>query len=136
VFRFALGEAGMVKDDFRPGALLHELEPRDRVHTRIPVDHSPALHDSLARQEFEVPSHDMPGEERERAAHFTADFRRRCPLHLAHPHGSAEVYDFVELFCVGKRFIHALPARLENRFLMNRFRRARNVLLRSRPTLG
>src|SRR5260370_40150195 len=77
----------------------------------------------------------MPGEERERAAHFTADFRRRCPLHLAHPHGSAEVYDFVELFCVGERLIHALPALLEKNLLVDGFRRPGSFLLGSRPSL-
>src|SRR5260370_4846596 len=78
----------------------------------------------------------MPGEERERAAHFTADFRRRCPLHLAHPHGSAEVYHFVELFCVGERLIHALPARLEKNLLVDGFRRPGNFLVGSRPSLS
>src|SRR5258708_21454720 len=102
MYSLPLGEACMVKHNLGPDALLHEFELHNRVDTRIPGDHSPGLHNSLVWHEFEVPSHDMAGEEGERAAHFTADFRRRCPQHLARPHGSAEVYDLVERFCFGK----------------------------------
>jgi hypothetical protein len=48
-------------------------------------------------------------------------------------HNSAELYDLVKLFGVGKRFVNALPARFENWLLVNGFRRTGNLVLGSRP---
>src|SRR6266436_7955707 len=124
----------MVKCDLGPGALLHQLKFRNRVDARSPAARSPSLHDSLVRHEFDVPSRDVPTEERERASHFTTDLR----WFISQVHGlhdSTELYDLVELFGVGKRFVDTLPARLENGLLVNRLRRARNLLLGARPSL-
>ena len=133
-FRLAFRKAGMVKYDFGSGALLHELEPRNRIDARSPAARSPGLHDALVRHKFDVSSRDVPAEERERTSHFTTDL---CGL-VSQVHGlhdSTELYDFVELFGVGKRFVDAFPARFENRLLMDGFRRARN-LLSSRPSIS
>src|ERR1700726_4394930 len=69
-FRVALGKAGMVKDDFGPGALLQELESRNRVNTRSPVSHSPGLDDARVRHKFDVSPEDNAAEKCERTSHF------------------------------------------------------------------
>ena len=125
----------MVKYDLGPGALLHELELRNRIDARSPAACSPGLHDSLVRHKFDVSSRDVPAEERERASYFTTDLRWL----VSQVHGlqdSTELYDLVELFGVGKRFVHALAARFENGLLVNGFRRTLNLLLGSRPSLS
>ena len=65
----------MVKYDLGSGALLHELELRNRIDARSPAARSPGLHDALVRHKFDVSSRDVPAEERERASHFTTDLR-------------------------------------------------------------
>ena len=133
-FRLALRKTRMVKYDFGSGALLHEFEFRNRIDARGPAARSPGLHDSLVRHQFDVSSRDMPTEERERASHFTTDLR--ALVSQVHGlHDSTELYDLVELFGVSKRFVDALGARFENRLLVNGFRRTRNLLLGSRPSL-
>src|SRR5208282_1820186 len=134
-FRLALRKARMVKYDPGPGALLHDFKLRDRVHTRSPAAGSPSLHNSLVRHKFDVSSGDVPAEERERASHFATDLRRLVSQ-VHGLHDSAELYDLVELLGVGKRFVDAVPARFENRLLVNGFRRTRNLLLDRGPTLG
>src|SRR5579864_9281737 len=134
-FRLAFGKARMVEYDLGPGALLHELELRNRIDARSPAARSPRLHDSLVRHKFDVPSRDVAAEERERASHFTTDLRGLA----SQVHGlqdSTELYDLVELLGVGERIIDALPARFETSFLVNGFRRARNLLLGSSPNLS
>src|SRR6266853_251905 len=126
VFPIALGKTGVVKDNLGSGALLRELEFRNRVHTRIPVSDSPGLDDSLVRDKFDMSPHDIAAEARERASHFSADFRRRRPERHPGLHGATELRHLVELFGVGKGFINTFPTRFEHGFLMNGFLRARN----------
>src|SRR5208282_3892103 len=95
----------------------------------------PRLHDSLVGHELDVSSRDVPTEECEGASHFTTDL---CGL-VSDVHGlhdSTELYHLVELFGVGERFVNALPARFEDRFLVNGFRRMRNPVLGFRPSLS
>src|SRR5947209_2235387 len=125
----------MVKYDLGPGALLYEFEFRNRVDTRCPLARSPRLHDSLVRHKFDVSPRDVTAEERERASHFTTDLRRLVPQ-VHGLHDSTELYDLVELFGVGKRFIDALPARSEISLLVNGFRRTGNLFLGSCPGLS
>src|ERR1700687_1196107 len=135
VFPLALGKARMVKHDHSSGALFHELELRNRVDAWFPATRSPGLDDSLVRHQIDVPSHDIAAEKCERASHFTANLRglASCGHGI---HDSAELYDLVELFGVGECFVDVLPARFENSLLVNGFRRTRNLLLGSRPSLG
>jgi hypothetical protein len=122
----------MVKYDLSPGALLHELELRNRIDARSPTARSPGLNDSLVWYKFDLSSRDVPAEERERASHFTTNLRG--PVSEVHGlHDSTELYDFVKLFGVGERFVDALPARFENRLLVNGFRRMRNLRPRFPP---
>src|ERR1700737_4491672 len=132
----ALGETGMVKDDFCSRPLCHEVEFHNRINTWVPGHHSPCLDDSFARDELDVPPHNMAAEKREASAYFTADFRRRRAERHTGFHDPAKLGGLVELFGVGECFVHALAVRLENRFLMNRLRRVRNLLTRARPTAG
>src|ERR1700726_2764784 len=125
----------MVKYDLAPGALLHELELRNRIDAWSPAARSPGLHDSLVRHKFDVSPRDVPTEEHERASHFTADLRGLV-WQVHGLHDSTELYDLVELFGVGKRFVDALPARRENSLLVNGVRRMRNPILCSRPSLS
>jgi hypothetical protein len=111
----------MVKYDLGSGALLHELELRNRIDARIPAARSPGLHDSLVRHKFDVSSRDVPTEERERASRFTTDLRGRVSK-VHGLHDSAELYDLVELFGIDERFVDALPACFETRLLVNGFR--------------
>ncbi len=125
----------MVKYDLGPGALLHELELRNRVDARSPAARSPRLHDTLVRDKLDMPSRDVPAEEGERASHFATDLRRL--VSQAHGlHDATELYDLVELFGVGQRFVDALPACFENSLLVYRFRRMRNLVLGCRPGLS
>src|SRR3981081_1187540 len=124
----------MVERYFGSGPLLRELELRNRVNARIPADLSPSLDDALARYKFDVSSHDMAAEKQERASHFTTDLRGLASR--GHGlHDSTELYDLVELFGVGERFVDARPARFENRLLVNGFCRTRKLLLGSPPGL-
>src|SRR5260370_1092894 len=125
----------MVKYDLGPGALLHELELRDRIDARSPAARSPGLHDSLVRHKFDVSSRDVSTEERERASRFTTDLHGLVSQ-VHGLHDPTELYDLVELFGVDERFVDAFSARFENRFLVNGFRRARDPLLVSRPSLN
>src|ERR1700733_349645 len=117
-FRFAFWKTRMVKYDLGPRALLHKLEPRNRIDARSPAARSPGLHDSLVRHKLDVSSRYVPAKERERASHFTTDFRGL----VSEVHGrqdSTELYDFVKLLGVSERVVDALPVRLENRLLVN-----------------
>jgi len=137
VFPQAPGETGMVKNDLGPGALLREHELRNRVNARIPATHAPCLYDSLVGHEFDVPSRDVPAEERKRASHFTTDLRGLGESRgEAGLHHFTELYDLVELFGVGERFVDALSVRFESNFLVNGFRRTRNLLLGPCPSLS
>src|ERR1700677_2094440 len=125
----------MVKYDLGSGALLHELEPRNRIDARIPAPRSPGLHDSFVRRKFHLSSHNVPAEELERASRFTADLRGLVgQVHGLH--GATQLYDLVELFGVGKCIVDALTARCENRLLVNGVGCMRNPVLCSRPSLS
>jgi len=56
------GKARVVENEFGFGALLRELELRNRVDTRIPADHTPSLNNSLAGRKLDMSSDDMPAE--------------------------------------------------------------------------
>src|ERR1700735_2191357 len=125
----------MVKYDPGPGALLHQLKSRNRVDARWPAARSPSLHDSLVRYKFDLSSRDVPTEESERATRLETDLGGLVsPVHGLHD--PAELYDLVELFGVGERFVHALAARFDNGLLVNGFRGMRNFILGSRPSLN
>src|SRR4029077_9141646 len=133
-FRITFRKARMVENDLGPGALLHQIELRNRIDARRPAARSPGLHDSLVRYKFDVPSRVVPAKECERASHFPADLRGLVSqVHCLHD--ATDLYDLVELFGVSKRFVDALPARFENRLLMNGFRSVRNLLLGPRQSL-
>ena len=116
--RFAVRKARMVKYDLGPRALLHKLEPRNRIDARSPAARSPGLHDSLAWHKFDLSSRYVPAEERERASDFTTDLRGLLS-EVHRLHDSTELYDFVGLFRVSERFVDELPVRFENRLLVN-----------------
>ena len=125
----------MIKYDFGPGALLHEFELRNRIDARTPAARSPSLDDSLVRHKFHLPSCDVPAEQLERAARFTADLRGLVgQVHGLH--SAAQLYDLVELFGVAKHIVNALAARGENRLLVNGVSCMRNSVIGSRPSLG
>src|SRR4029077_20271371 len=136
VFRVALGKAGMVKDDFGSSALLYELEFHYRIDTRIPVDHSPGLDDSRIRHKFDVSSQNDAAEKCERASHFSADFRRHLLERNTGILGCGDLRDLIEQFAISERLVDTTPARPENGFLMNGFRRAGNLLPGCRPDLS
>src|SRR5580700_6093402 len=52
--RFAVRKARLVKYDLGPRALLHQLEPRNRIDARSPAAGSPGLHDSLPQHKFDL----------------------------------------------------------------------------------
>src|SRR5580658_897340 len=125
----------MVKNDPGAGILLDELEPRNRVNAGMPVPRAPGLDNSLVRHELDVPSRDIPAEEREGASHFTTDLGAL----VAQVHGlqhATKLDDLVELFGVNECFVDALPAGFEYGLLVDRFRRMRNFLRGFRPSLG
>ena len=122
----------MVEYDPGPGALLHQLKFRNRVDAGRPAARSPGLHDSLVRYKFDLSSRDVPTEESERAARLETDLGGLVSQ-VHGLHDSAELYDLVELFGVGERFVHALAARFNNDLLVNGFRRMRNLILGSLP---
>jgi hypothetical protein len=118
----------MVKYDSAPGTLLDQFKLRNRINARRPAARSPSLHDSLTRHKFDVSSSNIPAEEREPASHFATDLAGL----VSQVHGlqdPAEPYDLFEPFVIGERLINALPARFENRLLMNGFRTTRNLVL-------
>ena len=51
-------------------------------------------------------------------------------------HTAESIHQEVIFKASRKRFVDALPGRLENDFLVNRFRRMRDLLLGFRPSLG
>src|ERR1700728_3554132 len=134
-FRLAFRKARMIEHDLGPGALHHELELRNRIDAWSPAARSPGLHDSLVRHKFDLSSRDVPPEERERASHFTTDLRGLVS-EVHGLHGSTELYDFVELFGVSERFVDAFPGGFESSLLVNGFRRMRNLIVGSRPSIG
>src|SRR5437016_12411633 len=108
---FALRKTSLVKDNFRTGALLGEIELHNRVDTWIPVDHTPGLDNSFVRHKLDVSSYDMPAKKRERTARFPADLRALVSRPHAGLHGRTEQCDPLELLFVGQCFVHALRIR-------------------------
>jgi len=125
----------MVKYDLGSGVLLHELELGNRIDARIPATRSPSLYDSFVRHKFHLSSRYVPAEQLERASLFTADLRR-LDGQVHGLHDATQLYDFVELFGVGKRIVDALAACCENTLLVNGVGCMRNPVLCSRPSLG
>src|SRR4029077_12645580 len=62
IFCVALRESGMVEQDFGFRALLHEIEPDNRIDARLPIRHAPALDDAFVRHEFEMTTDDASAE--------------------------------------------------------------------------
>jgi hypothetical protein len=124
----------MVEDDPGAGALLDEIELGNRINARGPGACPPSLHNSLVWHKLHVSSRDVAAEEGECASRV-ATYLRGLVRHVHGLHDSAEFYDLVELFGVGERLVDALSAGLEDRFLMNGFRRAGDLLLNLRPHL-
>src|SRR5580700_8589868 len=58
-FSLALRKTRMVKYDLGSGALLHQLELRNRIDAWMPAASSPGLHDSFVRHKFHLPSRDV-----------------------------------------------------------------------------
>src|SRR5579862_5287140 len=92
VLRLSLGESGVVEDEFGSGSLFSELELRNRVFAWIPDHDTPSLDNPPVGHEFNMPAHNMTGEQGEGAAHVRADLRRFI-LHGE----AAEFDDLVEL---------------------------------------
>lgn len=134
-FCIAFRKARMIKDDLGSGALLDQLELRNRIDAPRPAPRSPGLHDSLVGHKFDVPSRDVTAEEHERASYFTADLRGLVSQ-VHGLHDSTELYDLLKLIGVGERFVDALSARLENSLFVNGFLRTRNLLFDSRTSLA
>src|SRR5947208_3035984 len=126
---FALRKTSLVKDNFRTGALLGEIELHNRVDTWIPVDHTPGLDNSFVRHKLDVSSYDMPAKKRERTARFPADLRALVSRRHAGLPGRTEQCDPLELLFVGQCFVHALRIRFEDWFLVYGFCGTRNLLL-------
>jgi hypothetical protein len=70
----------------------------------------------------------VPAVDREGAADCRADRSRRIPERHAGFHRTAQLLHLVELLRVGKHVIDAIPRRLEERLLMDRFGRVRDLL--------
>jgi len=121
----------------------HDLVPEPCSPVRIsrsssdpdPSHPLASLDDSLVRHKFDLPSGNMAAKERERASWFATDLRGPGSRRHAPLHGRTQLHDLAKLFRVRERFVDAFPARLEDRFEMNRFRRMRNRFLGSRQAL-
>jgi len=74
--RCARWKAGVIEDEFCVGSPFDELEPHDRIDARRPILFSPRLHDSLMRNQFDVPAQNLASKNGERPAYFRADLGR------------------------------------------------------------
>ena len=104
-------EAGVIETKLCTGFLVVELESHDRVKTRSPILLAPRLNDALVGNELDVAPGYHASENGKRTAHFLADFGRGA-FH-------DKISRLTKLLLVGERFIHALPRRFENHFLMD-----------------
>src|SRR5207253_9572548 len=77
------GKSGVIEENRRLRTLLLQPEPRDRIDTRLPIHHSPRLHDSLARHELQMSAEDVATKDGERPADAASDLRRRRIRHAA-----------------------------------------------------
>jgi hypothetical protein len=68
--RIAIGETFVVKNEFRCGAAVRELELHNRVDARIPVGWTSGLDNSRVGNQLDLPPNDNPAKRREGAAHF------------------------------------------------------------------
>lgn len=62
IFRVALRESSMSKQEFGFRALFREIESDDREDARLPVGYTPGLNDSFVRNELEMPTDDASAE--------------------------------------------------------------------------
>src|SRR5947209_10726562 len=97
VIRRPLREPGVVEHQFGTRTSIVQLKTDDRVDARVPRILAPCLYQALARNHFDVSSHNHPAEERKRAPEFLTDLGRGS--------GNAERRDFVELIGIGQRTI-------------------------------
>src|SRR5207248_902534 len=78
VLGIAVGESGMVKENFRFGAFrfgsrVYQVESYNRENSGLPISDAPGLNDSFVGHKFQVPTDDAAAEQREAAADFPAD---------------------------------------------------------------
>src|SRR5580698_5493190 len=117
----------MIKDDLASGSLFHELEPDNRINSCWPVARSPGLDNPHVRHKLDVSSRNVPAVKRKRASCVPADLSGFI-WQVHRLQGPTELYHASKKFGIGKRFVDALRARRENRFLVNRIRRVRYAI--------
>lgn len=69
----ALGEAGVIENQFRVGTLLIELEFYDGINPRQPILFPPGLNDALIGNQFDVAAGYYTSKDSERTAHVAAN---------------------------------------------------------------
>src|SRR6266550_1363322 len=108
----ALGESRMVEHEMCASALHLELELHNGIRPCWPINDAPHLHYTLIGNQFHVPAHDVPTEQRKRPANGWNDFGW-SPRERA------------ELFAVQQCLIQPLRSHLKIQFLMDGDRIAR-----------
>src|SRR5882724_5775334 len=108
MFCLTSGKSRVVEGQLGAGTLFEELELCNGIDAGVPVNHAPGLHDAFVWNQFDLAAYDVATKNQKCAAGFATDCGRRGPEGLAGLHFGAELYDFVELLGVGKRFIYTL----------------------------
>src|SRR5215470_10410454 len=124
--RRARRKAGVVKNEFGVRALLDQLEFDKGVDARFPTDFPPRLNEPVVRCELDVPSDNVPAEQREGAADFPTNRSRLLPIGHA---SLTELDDPIELFRVRQRFVNAFPTGFKHDLLVNRVSSVRNPIV-------
>src|ERR1700733_12737780 len=100
VVEIPFGKPFMVQDHKRSPSLRLEHKRSNGIDAGIPMSRPPGLHDSLARNQLDIPSDDLASEHGKSSARFRVDLRRHTG-------------ECSELLCIQKHLIDALRPRLQ-----------------------